>query len=175
MHRQTILSPCRQYRYVLWREWDKTNASYVLFVGLNPSTADETEDDPTIRRCMNYAKRWGYGALCMVNLFAYRATDPDAMKAHPQPVGTENDYWIRKMAREAGVVVAAWGVHGTHAHRDEIVKRLLGPKLTYLRKTKAGHPRHPLYLKKSLKPSAFVTSTKKFKSPARRILQQVQR
>src|SRR5207249_5914720 len=106
MHRQTILSPCRQYRYVLWREWDKTNASYVLFVGLNPSTADETEDDPTIRRCMNYAKRWGYGALCMVNLFAYRATDPDAMKAHPQPVGTENDYWIRKMAREAGVVVA---------------------------------------------------------------------
>src|SRR5690242_6108456 len=111
MKRETIFSDCRAYRYTLWREWDIFDKNYVMFVGLNPSTADERVDDPTIRRCIDFAKRWGYGALCMTNLFAYRATDPRVMKAFPYPVGPENDKWLVRCAREAGVVVAAWGNH----------------------------------------------------------------
>jgi len=155
VERKTIISPCRQYRYSLWREWDMTNLTYAVFVGLNPSTADETEDDPTIRRCVDYAKQWGYGALCMVNLFAYRATDPEIMKAHAAPVGDENDHWLGEVVKDAGVVLAVWGVDGMHLERDKAVMRLLARKLSCLVKTEDGHPGHPLYLKKSLKPCSF--------------------
>ena len=154
--RETILSPCRQYRYCLWREWDKMNQSYAMFVGLNPSTADEVEDDQTIRRCVEYAKQWGYGALCMVNLFAYRETQPAVMKAHAAPIGAENDRWLLELAKDAGVIVAAWGVNGTHLKRDKAVRELLEGKLSCLKTTEDGHPSHPLYLKKSLKPFRFV-------------------
>lgn len=152
MHRQTIFSPCRSYRYVLWREWDMTNPAYAMFVGLNPSTANEVEDDPTIRRCVDYARRWNYGALCMANLFAFQATEPAVMKAHLQPVGVDNDRWLADLATDAGVVVAAWGVDGAHLARDKAVELLLGEKLSYLKLTKDGRPGHPLYLKKTLKP-----------------------
>ena len=155
MERTTILSPCRQYRYCLWREWDKMKPSYAVFVGLNPSTADEVEDDPTIRRCVGYAKQWGFGALCMVNLFAYRATRPKVMQAHLAPEGEENDRWLVQVARDASVVVAAWGAHGSHRGRDKAVIRLLAGSLSCLAKTKDGHPRHPLYLKKTLRPFPF--------------------
>jgi hypothetical protein len=157
MKRRTIFSRCRTYRYVLWRDWDAINHAYAMFVGLNPSTADEVEDDPTIRRCIGFAKRWGYGALCMTNLFAYRATDPEAMKAHPAPVGVENDRWLRAMAKNAALVVAAWGVNGVHLHRDQAVIALFGTELSCLGLTKGGHPAHPLYLKKSLQPIPFET------------------
>jgi hypothetical protein len=83
-----------------------------MFIGLNPSTADETIDDPTIRRCVIFAKDWGYGALCMTNLFAFRATDPAIMKAHPEPVGESNDGTLEELALSTVVVVAAWGVGG---------------------------------------------------------------
>lgn len=139
------------------------NDSYAVFIGLNPSTADEVEDDPTIRRCMDYAKRWGYGALCVVNLFAFRATIPDDMKAYASPVGPENDRWLMDVTRRAGVVVAGWGVHGAHRQRDRDVMRLLGGKLSCLSKTKDGHPGHPLYLNKALKPVPY--SEKKFSVP----------
>jgi hypothetical protein len=132
-----------------------TNLSYAVFVGLNPSTAAEVEDDQTIRRCVGFAKRWGYGALCMVNLFAYRATKPSSMKAHAAPVGEENDRWLVQVAKDAGVIVAAWGVHGKHRERDKAVMRLLAGKLSCLAYTKDGHPRHPLYLKDSLQPCSF--------------------
>jgi hypothetical protein len=155
MKRETILSPCRQYRYCLWREWNMMNQSYAMFVGLNPSTADEVEDDQTIRRCVEYAKQWGYGALCMVNLFAYRETQPAVMKAHAAPIGAENDRWLLELAKDAGVIVAAWGVNGTHLKRDKAVMQLLEGKLSYLKTTQDGHPSHPLYLKKSLKPLSF--------------------
>ena len=118
-----------------------------MFVGLNPSTADEVENDPTIRRCVNYSKRWGYGSLCMVNLFAFRATKPQVMKKHASPVGKENDRWLAELANGAEVVVAAWGANGTHMKRDQAVMRLLAGKLLCLGKTKDGHPRHPLYVK----------------------------
>lgn len=153
--RRTILSTCRQYRYCLWREWDIPNPSYAMFVGLNPSTADEVEDDPTIRRCMDYAKRWGFGALCMANLFAYRATKPAVMKAHAAPVGVDNDRRLLELAKDAGVIVAAWGVNGRHLQRNEAVMRLLAGKLSCLVTTKDGHPGHPLRLQKSLKPCPF--------------------
>ena len=131
------------------------NSSYAVFIGLNPSTADEVEDDPTIRRCVDYAKRWGYGALCMVNLFAYRETDPNVMKAQVRPVGADNDRWLLACAKDAGIVVAAWGTHGTHLQRDQAVKQLLVGKLSCLGQTKGGHPKHPLFIKADVKPCSY--------------------
>lgn len=148
--RSAVFSPCRTFRYELWRCWgDPMRAA--MFVGLNPSTADETQDDPTIRRCIGFAKAWGYGALVMTNLFAFRATDPDEMKRAPLPVGPDNDSFLRRWARDAGVVVAAWGVHGTHRGRDREVRDML-PTMRVLGLTKDGHPKHPLYLPKDLTP-----------------------
>lgn len=153
MERSATLSPCRAYRYALWRRWGR--GPYAMFVGLNPSTADETNDDPTIRRCIGFARAWGYEALCMTNLFAFRATQPADMKKAADPVGWENDRTLRDLAIRAGVVVAAWGAHGTYKGRDQSV-RLLVPGLHYLRLTKDGHPGHPLYLPASLQPVAWV-------------------
>lgn len=150
----TTFSPCRKYRYSLWREWGglmPSGKGYAMFVGLNPSTADETQDDPTIRRCIAYAKDWGYDGLCMTNLFAYRATQPHDMLAQVDPVGPENDTHLLELAASAGVVVAAWGTHGVHRGRDAIVKVAL-PGLHHLRLTQGGHPGHPLYLPKMLTP-----------------------
>lgn len=155
MNRETILSSCRQYRYCLWREWDRTNPSYAVFVGLNPSTADEVDDDPTIRRCVGYAERWGHGALCMVNLFAYRATQPRLMKEQIAPIGDDNDFWLLEVVKDAAVVVAAWGKDGTHRGRDKTVIRLLAGRLSCLGVTKEGHPKHPLYLRKAMEPHPF--------------------
>ena len=135
-----------------------SNSRYAMFIGLNPSTADERDDDHTIRRCINYAREWGdYGALCVVNLFAYVATEPAVMKKHVTPIEVEeeNDQWLVKLAKDADVIVAAWGVKGTHMNRDEKVKHLLSGKLSCLKKTKKGHPGHPLYLNKNLKPFPF--------------------
>ena len=153
MERSATLSTCRRYRYVLSRRWGDGPAA--MFIGLNPSTADETADDPTIRRCVAYAKAWGYGALCMTNLFAYRATQPTDMLAQEDPIGPENDAYLRRLAADAGVVVAAWGTHGVHQGRDAQVRTLL-PNLHYLRLTKDGHPGHPLYLPATLRPVAWM-------------------
>lgn len=153
MERSATLSACRTYRYALWRRWGR--GDYAMFIGLNPSTADETNDDPTIRRCIGFARAWGYGALCMANLFAYRATDPADMKKATEPVGWENDHALKTLAAGAGVVVAAWGAHGTYKGRDQSV-RLMVPNLHFLRLTKDGHPGHPLYLPASLRPQRWV-------------------
>ena len=148
-----LLSPCRTYRYDLWRTW-LGGSDYAMFVGLNPSTADETEDDPTIRRCVAYAKAWGYAGLCMTNLFAFRATEPTDMMRAADPIGPLSDEVLRERAEAAGVVVAAWGVHGAFGGRNRAVHKML-PKLHYLRLTKDGHPGHPLYLPKTLEPVAW--------------------
>ena len=125
-----------------------------MFIGLNPSTADETTDDATIRRCVGFAKAWGYSALCMTNLFAFRATDPAVMKAHDEDWDSrcENLNVIQRLASQAGVVIAAWGVHGVHLDRDQLVSGMLGGNLHCLGRSKDGHPRHPLYLKADSKP-----------------------
>jgi hypothetical protein len=122
-----------------------------MFVGLNPSTADEIKDDPTIRRCINFAKEWGYGGVCVTNLFAFRATKPIDMMKADNPVGVENDIWLYRIANNASIIVAAWGVHGTFSGRHIAVREML-PNLHYLRLTKNGYPGHPLYLPKTLTP-----------------------
>lgn len=144
MTKAATLSPCRRYRYELWRRW--SDAPPVVFIGLNPSTADETQDDATIRKCIAYAKKWGHGALCMVNLFAFRATQPKDMLAEDDPVGPDNDRVLQSLAWGCPVVIAAWGAHGSHRGRDKQVLGML-PTLYALYLTKDGKPGHPLYLK----------------------------
>lgn len=149
-------SPCRRWRYTLWREWDMTNPTFLMVIGLNPSTADETQDDPTVRLCIGYAKRWGFGALCMTNIFAWRETSPDIMKAQPSPVGVDNDAWLKFWASRAGLILGAWGIDGAHLGRGAEVARLLnGHGLHCLGTTKSGHPWHPLYKSKNLRPQKF--------------------
>jgi len=158
MKRNATLSACRRYRYVLWRVWDSSKP-YAMIIGLNPSTADETEDDPTIRRCIRYAKDWGYGGLCMANLFAYRATSPADMFAAEDPIGPDNDTWIRKLAAEAGLVVGAWGNSGTVRNRSSEIRKIL-PSLKCLRLNGSGEPAHPLYQPRSAVPIEMTSNQK---------------
>ena len=147
-------SNCRRWRYLLWRRWDAARP-VANFLMLNPSTADEFQLDPSCTRARLYAERWGYGALIVTNLFAWRATDPRDMKAAKEPVGRANDRAIVRAAREAGIVVCAWGNHGAHRERSVSVLSMLrdaGIKLHALQVTGAGEPGHPLYLRATLNP-----------------------
>jgi hypothetical protein len=156
--RGAVFSDCRTWRYTLYRIWD-TGLPQHAFIGLNPSTATELDDDPTIRRCMNFVKSWGGGGLIMLNAFAVRATDPRNMKAHKDPVGPENDEWMLQVSKfvdiGCGSMIAAWGTHCTHLDREAKLKRLFRGKLYHLGLTKNGHPRHPLYLRADLKPELW--------------------
>lgn len=153
MIKATLFSPFREYRYTLYREWSPGD-KVVQFICLNPSTADEVKNDPTVTRCINYAKSWGYTGMCMTNIFAFRATDPGVMKAQPEPVGEENDHYLSLIARQSEIVVAAWGTHGAYRNRGQQVKQLI-QDLHCLRITKDGHPSHPLYLPKNLVPIGY--------------------
>lgn len=145
------ISKCRNYRYDLWRRWHENPITpYVAFIGVNPSTADETKDDPTIRRCVNFAKSWGYGAMHMVNLYGLRSTDPKKLKTVIDSIGPDNDFWLKLVCNEAAIVVAAWGNNAEPKRAYDI--RVLVPGLHYLELTKEGQPRHPLYLKKDRRP-----------------------
>jgi len=155
-------SPDRKYRYTLWREWTLTDlfpdviSGTLMVIGLNPSIADETQDDPTIRRCVSFAKAWGYAALCMTNVFAWRDTDPGEMKMQQEPCGPDNDIWLRRCADEASMILAAWGTHGTHHGGANAVEDLLSDKTIYcLGRTKDGHPKHPLYIASKTKPEIY--------------------
>lgn len=147
--RSAIVSHCGTYRYQLARTWDDALPA-ACFIMLNPSTADAVKDDNTVRRCLSFARAWGCGELVVVNLFAYRATDPAALKTAADPVGPGNDDHIVRAARAAGRVVAAWGVHGTYKGRDAAVAALLAAHsvpLLCLGTTRDGRPRHPLYVR----------------------------
>ena len=148
------LSDCRKCRYALWRTWDDSKP-YVMIVGLNPSTADEATDDPTLTKCIKFAKYWGYGGVCMANLFAFRATEPSDMMASSDPVGLENDSWLSKLSKDAGIVVAAWGNDGSHLCRSSAMKAML-PNLHCIKMNKSGEPAHPLYLRSSLVPTPMI-------------------
>lgn len=139
-------SPCKRYRYTLWRVWAARPEKICMFIGLNPSTADEFENDPTVRRCIGFAQREGCDALVMTNIFAFRATDPDDMKAVAEPIGEENNEWLVRCSSLSTIVVAAWGVHGEYRGRAQEVAALI-PNLVCLGTTSAGHPRHPLYVR----------------------------
>ncbi len=154
-----VLSPCGRYRYHLRRQWGEGLS--VLFIMLNPSTADATVDDPTIRRCIGFATSWGCGALEVVNLFGLRATDPKQLFTAADPVGPDNDRWIEQAALRHEIIVAGWGStvadHRTRfpealRTRDRVVEELIGPRLCALDLTKGGEPRHPLYLRADLEP-----------------------
>ena len=124
--------------YALCRNWDESKP-YAMIIGLNPSTADENENDPTITRCINFAKSWGYGGVCVTNLFALRATVPSDMKTSNDPIGTENDAWLYKLAREAAIIVAARGNDGSYLNRSgEILGALLN--LHCIKMNKSGEP-----------------------------------
>jgi len=143
-----IYSDCENYRYSLTRIWDNT-APRVLFVMLNPSTATEVQNDPTVERCERRARALGYGAFCVCNIFAYRATDPKIMRTQTDPIGPENDTAISDAALWANDIVCAWGTHGAHKNRGPEVEQILRaqPKpLAHLGLSIAGHPKHPLYI-----------------------------
>ncbi|MBA3676116.1 MAG: DUF1643 domain-containing protein [Sphingosinicella sp.] len=148
-----ILSDCERYRYTLTREWNGSDPP-LTFIMLNPSTADATVDDRTIRRCMGFAQARGFGGLRVVNLFAFRSTDPGNMKAESHPIGPDNNMHLRAAlmtANEANApVIAAWGADGVHRGRDAEVRALAmecGVTLMCLGVTKHRHPRHPLYIR----------------------------
>lgn len=138
-----VLSDDREYRYQLRRCWD-VRKPILAFIMLNPSTADETDDDPTVRRCLGYAQDWGYGALLVGNLFALRTSDPALLGEHDDPIGPKNDAWLAKIVEKADRVVAAWGANGELVDRGrEVAGRF--DDLYALGTTKDGHPVHPLY------------------------------
>lgn len=140
-------SRCRKWRYLLWRRW--ADGPVANFLMLNPSTADEVKLDPSCTRARVYAERWGFGALIVTNLFGWRATDPDEMKAALDPVGNANDRAILDAAKNSNLVVCAWGNHGLHRARSAHVVKLLRNArvgLHVLRMNACGEPAHPLYL-----------------------------
>lgn len=160
------------YRYQLYRaetcppsDSAEKSVRTLCFVMLNPSTADATEDDPTIRRCRDYARRWGFEHLYVVNLFAFRATDPSELyEAHLRDVdivGPENDDHIFRVAEESDIVIAAWGVPPRgllwrEAEVRELFQKKYSGKVRALGLTKNAHPRHPLYMRKHVKPFPFL-------------------
>ncbi|MCA0920549.1 DUF1643 domain-containing protein [Pseudooceanicola nanhaiensis] len=154
---EALYSPCERYRYALTRVW-APDAPRLVFVMLNPSKATETQNDPTIARCQERARRLGHGALRVVNLFAWRETDPKALRAAGAPIGPENDAVLRDACAWGDMILAGWGFHGAHMGRDAEVATLLrgtGRPLHVLGLTKAGQPRHPLYISYDTVPLAW--------------------
>lgn len=161
--RSASLDRRRIYRYELWRQWSDDPRRFVNFVCLNPSTADENADDPTVRKCVKFAQRWGYDALCITNLFAFRVTDfRVAMKAK-DPIGFGNDRHILSVAQDASLVICAWSRHGAFMGRGSIVRRMLARfDPHYLRLTRE-QPWHSLYLPDNTQPSRWYSRDFKHK------------
>jgi hypothetical protein len=144
-----VYSPCEAYRYLLTRVWNP-DGEKALFVMLNPSTATEVQNDPTVERCERRARALGFGAFRVTNIFAFRATDPRVMRAMADPIGPGNDAAIADSAQGwADRIICAWGTHGAHLGRGAQVERLLratGRPLFTLGLSQGGHPKHPLYI-----------------------------
>jgi hypothetical protein len=144
---EAVYSDCERYRYLLTRV--RGPGPKALFVMLNPSTATEVQNDPTVERCERRAWALGYGAFRVTNIFAFRATDPRVMRAEPDPVGPGNDAAILGSVAWADAVICAWGNHGLHRDRGTRVEAMLrqaGARLSHLGLTGQGQPRHPLYV-----------------------------
>lgn len=121
---------------------------------MNPSTADETTDDPTIRRCINFAKSWGYGGILVANLFAFRSTNPQRLYTEQDPVGSANDFYIKEYSDKSKLTIACWGNHGNFINRSEEVCKLVN-SLYCLDINKSGEPKHPLYVKHNITPKPY--------------------
>jgi len=154
-----VFSPDRVHRYQLWRIWEE--GPMVAFIGLNPSTADETQNDPTVRRCISYARDWGFAGMYMLNLFGLRSTDPKWLYSHSDPLGPDNVKEVVKVVCSDVVekVVLAWGNHGLH---NDQYNTMLGAlcdvvpdKLYHFGLTKRNQPKHPLYLPKAIELRRF--------------------
>jgi hypothetical protein len=155
--RDARFSPCRTYRYRLGITWKATDPR-LCFLMLNPSTADEIANDPTVERCERRARAQGFGGVDILNLFALRSTDPRALYTHPDPIGPDNDAAILAVALRADVVVCAWGNHGLFRDRGLAVRAMLaraGIVAHALRITNAGQPAHPLYIPYSTVPQRW--------------------
>lgn len=154
---EAVFSLCETYRYSLTRIWDE-NGKRLVFIMLNPSKADERSNDPTVERCQRRAEALGFGAFRVVNLFAWRDTEPRRLRRAKAPIGPENDAVLHEAAQWGDVVLAAWGVHGAHLDQGRKVEALLrqgDQALLCLGATKAGHPRHPLYVSYKTQPALW--------------------
>ena len=155
LQRSAIISPDGVYRYQLVRRFNP-NRGQAMFLMLNPSVADANRDDHTLRRCMNLAARWGYGAVEVGNLFALRSTDPAVLRGHPDPVGPENNGYLVEMLGRSDIVIAGWGMEAApFPQRIETVEKLCGPILQCLGHTKAGFPLHPSRVSKLALPEPY--------------------
>ena len=161
-----MMNPCifskdRKHRYVLKHSWTdifNPNENPIIWIALNPSTADENKLDPTLTRIRNFSDKNGFNTFYMLNLFAYRATDPKDMMNFNDPIGNENDYWITHICSKYNCpVVCSWGVNGTHMNRaNHVLELLKNYDLRYLELSKDGIPKHPLYLKSSCQLNKFI-------------------
>ncbi len=150
---EAVYSDCERYRYLLTRTWD-ANGTRALFIMLNPSKATEVQNDPTVERCERRARALGFGAFRVANIFAWRDTDPKKMRAASDPIGPDNNQAIldsvQNWIRPQDQIIAAWGTHGEHLSRGQEMEKLLrtaGKPLYHLGLSKAGHPKHPLYIR----------------------------
>ena len=152
-----VFSPCKTYRYRLWRTWDASRKS-IVFLMLNPSIADENQNDPTVERCQRRAMTMGFGGLQVVNIFGLVSTDPQGLYTCDDPVGPENNEAILEAVKDAGMVVCAWGTHGEHVNRAREVVELLksaGVSPQCLGQNADGSPKHPLYVSYAVSPVAY--------------------
>ncbi|MBV2360182.1 DUF1643 domain-containing protein [Thalassococcus sp. CAU 1522] len=150
---RALYSPCGAYRYGLERRWAAGRG--LLCIMLNPSTATEAANDPTIERCQRRAVALGFGAVRIANLFGFRATRPADLKRAADPVGPANDALLAQWTAEADMVLAAWGVHGALAGRGRRVAAALRGDVRHLGLTRDGFPRHPLYVSYDVQPQAW--------------------
>ena len=162
MSNACVFSADRRHRYSLIHRWDDMftpageRERSIAWICLNPSTADENQLDPTLRRIRGFSAGWGYTHFVMLNAFAFRATDPADMKVALDPVGPENDRWIRHWAERAERVIVGWGEHGGHLDRHRQVVALLDPAKTFcLARNASGQPKHPLYVAQNTMPVRF--------------------
>jgi hypothetical protein len=158
MDMRARFSECRTWRYSLTRGLEGGDGTVVAFVGLNPSTADEAHDDPTVRRCIGFAREWGFARVEVVNVYAFRARDPRELWRADDPVGPDNDRILAQVLDRAELVIAAWGMHAPAERLDELAPVLDRRPLHALGVTKNGAPRHPLYLRADVRPSPYVSA-----------------
>lgn len=162
IERSAVISSDGLYRYQLTRRWG-TDTPHVLWIMLNPSTADGEVDDPTIRRCIGFSQAWSFDAMTVCNLYALRCTRPIHLEHHPDPEGPQNVEWLAASMNRASLAVLAWGAHKTpRTARGNVVAMVetmlkkRGIRTVILGLTQAGHPRHPLYVKGGIEPTLYV-------------------
>ena len=152
---RAVFDTTQVYRYWWARRWNPSDP-VLHFLMLNPSTADAERSDPTVTRCHHYAEAWGFGTLIVTNLFAYRSTNPHLLTTASDPVGPDTDAWILRAVQAAHQTIVAWGTHGAiHGRQAQVLALLAGHSLYALGLSRAGFPRHPLYLPRTARPILY--------------------